>query len=67
MVYIFGFFGFVMGFAVGLGTINVLLRKYSVKEIRSNKSFKWKYGTLVWFFGLFGGWIGVWLYNHYFL
>lgn len=67
MLYIFGFFGFIFGFAIGLGTINVLLRQYSAKEIQENPSFKWKYGSIVWFFGVFGGWIGVWLFNNYFL
>lgn len=67
MVYIFGIFGFVLGFAVGLGTINVLLRHYSAKEIQANKSFKWKYGLIVWLFAIFGGWLGVWLYHNHFL
>jgi hypothetical protein len=67
VVYIFGFFGFVMGFAIGLGSINVMLRHYSSKEIQANKSFKWTYGAVVWIFAAFGGWIGVWLYHNYFL
>lgn len=67
MVYIFGFFGFVLGFAIGLGMINVLLRRYSAKEIQANKSFKWKYGTAVWLFALFGGWFGIWLYHNHFI
>ena len=66
MVYIFGFFGFVMGFGIGLGVINVMLRHYSTKEIQENKSFKWTYGLAVWGFAAIGGWIGVWLYNQNF-
>lgn len=67
MVYIFGFVGFVMGFGVGLGMINVALRYKSKEEIRSDPSLKWKYGPWAWVFGGLGSWLGVWIYNHYFL
>jgi len=67
MVYIFGIFGFVLGFAIGLGAINVLLRHYSTKQIQENRSFKWKYGLIVWLLAFFGGWAGVWIYYNHFL
>lgn len=67
MVYIFGLFGLVMGFGVGLGVINVLLRHYSVKQIKENPSMRWKYGVLVWIFAGLGSWSGIWIYNNYFL
>lgn len=67
MVYIFAFFGLVMGFGIGLGFINVLLRHYSVKQIKESPSMRWKYGALVWIVAGFGCWAGIWIYNNYFL
>ena len=67
MVYIFSFFGFMMGFAVGLGTINVLLRRRSNSEIEKDKSLRWTYGVAVWIFAALGGWLGFWFYNNSFL
>ena len=67
MVYIFGFFGFVMGFGVGLGVINVLLRHRSKKEIEEDTSLRWTYGLAVWVFAALGGWLGAWIHNNYFL
>lgn len=66
MVYIFAFIGFVTGFAIGLGIVNVILRKKSIDEIKANKSYKWKYGLLVWFMGFIGLRIAVITYNAYF-
>jgi len=66
MVYLFGIIGFVTGFAIGLGVINVILRKKSIDEIKKNKSYRWKYGLLVWFFGFIGCRIGIILFNTYF-
>lgn len=66
MVYVFGFFGFVMGFAIGLGVINVLLRNYPKEEIQDNKAFR-IYSIAVWIFAIFGGWLGVWVHNNHFL
>lgn len=63
MVYIFGFFGFMIGFGVGLGIINVILRNRSIEEIRTDKTAKWKYGVVVWFVAILGAYIGVWIYN----
>ena len=65
MVYIFGFFGFAMGFAVGLGVINVMLRHRSTEEIKKDKSLKWTYGVGVWIMAALGGWLGVWIYNNH--
>ena len=64
MVYIFGIIGLVFGFSVGLGTINVILRNRSKKEIQEDSSLRWKYGLLVWLIAGFGCWIGIYLYNH---
>jgi hypothetical protein len=66
VVYIFGFFGFIMGFAVGLGIINVLLRQRSVEEIKKEKSLRWTYGLAVWGIAAIGAWLGVTIYNNYF-
>ncbi|MEM8833314.1 MAG: hypothetical protein AAGB32_02120 [Pseudomonadota bacterium] len=66
MVYIFALVGFVMGFAVGLGTINVLLRNRSIEDVKKDKQAKWKYGLLVWAFGFIGGYIGIFIHNNYF-
>lgn len=67
MVYIFSLFGFMMGFGIGLGTINVLLRKRSKQEIQEDKSLVWTYGLIVWVVAGLGGWLGFWIYNNHFL
>ncbi len=67
MVYIFSIFGLLMGFGVGLGVINVILRNATKDQIENDKSLIWKYGSLVWLFALGGGWLGYWVYNHNFL
>lgn len=66
MVYIFAFVGIISGFAIGLGVINVALRHYTMKEIKADKSLKWKSGLSVWIFAGFGGWLGTTIYNNYF-
>lgn len=66
MVYLFAIFGFVTGFAIGLGIINVILRKKSIDEIKADPKNKWKYGVLVWVMGFIGCRIGVILFNTYF-
>lgn len=66
MVYIFALIGLAMGFGIGLGIINVLLRHKSIKTIKSDTSLRWTYGLLVWVFAGFGAWAGVWLHNIYF-
>lgn len=66
MIYLFGIVGAIVGFSIGLGTINVMLRNVPKEKLQSDQSIKWKYGLLVWgFFGL-GGWLGVWIYNNHF-
>lgn len=67
MVYIFSILGFVTGFAIGIGTINVILRRHSNDDLAQDKSLRWKYGTLVWVFSGIGGYLGFWLYQNYFL
>ncbi|MCI5060910.1 MAG: hypothetical protein MRY79_07550 [Alphaproteobacteria bacterium] len=66
-VYIFGLFGFVMGFGVGLGVINVFLRHYSNEKIKNDKSLRWTYGLAVWVFAALGAWLGIWLYHNSFI
>lgn len=66
MVYIFGFVGFVFGFAVGLGLINVMLRHRKISEVRADKSSRFIYGLAVWGLGGMGTYIGVFIYNNYF-
>lgn len=67
MVYIFGLFGFVMGFGVGLGIINVLLRHRSTEEIKQSKSLRWTFGIAVWGVSAIGAWLGVSIYNNFIL
>ncbi len=66
MVYIFGFIGFIFGFAIGLGVINVLLRNHKISEIKQNKSVRWIYGLTVWGLSGLGSYIGVIIYGNYF-
>ena len=66
MVYIFVLCGFMMGFGIGLGTLNVMLRHRSKKEIKEDASLKW-YGLVAWGFALCGGVLGYWVYQHNFL
>ena len=66
MVYLFGFFGFVFGFAIGLGLINVLLRHKSMEDIKKDKTAKWKYGLLVWLMSAIGAWAGISVFRFYF-
>ena len=55
-----------VGFSIGLGTINVLLRRRSKLEIEEDKSLRWTYGIAVWIFAGLGGWFGFWFYNNNF-
>lgn len=67
MVYLITLIGFMLGFGIGLGTINVLLMKRTKKEIQEDTNLRWKYGTLVWVLAIMGGFLGYWLFNqHYF-
>ncbi|MEM6812144.1 MAG: hypothetical protein AAF549_06730 [Pseudomonadota bacterium] len=66
MVYIFGFFGFAMGFGVGLGVINVMLRNRSMNDIKKDSKAKWVYGPMVWVFAAIGGYLGVFIHNNYY-
>ncbi len=66
MVYLFTVIGFVFGFSVGLGSINVALRYKTKEEIKNDKSLRWKYGVMVWVFALIGGFFGHSIYNNYF-
>ena len=63
MIFIYGFFGFLIGFALGLGTANVLLRNKSKEELKNNKALIWTYGLGVWVMGIIGSVIGLWIFN----
>lgn len=64
MVYVFALIGFAIGFGVGLGVINVLLRHYTKKQLETDPSLRWRYGLTVWIFAGLGAWLGVWLHNY---
>ena len=64
MIFIYGFFGFLIGFGLGLGTANVLLRNKPKEELKNNKSLIWTYGLGVWIMGGIGGVVGVWIFNN---
>jgi hypothetical protein len=67
MVYLFGTIGFLGGFALGLGIINMFLRAYNGRELVENKQLRWTYGLAVWLFAGLGAWAGVQIYHqHYF-
>lgn len=66
MVYLFGFLGFVLGFAAGLFVINLFLRTYKAAELIENRSLRWTYGVAVWIIAALGATAGVWLYNRSF-
>lgn len=65
MVYLYGIIGFIAGFSLGLGVINVMTRSYSSRELLNNKSLRWTYGLFVWLFAGIGGYGGVWLFNNH--
>lgn len=67
MVYIFTLFGFLIGFGIGLGTANVLLRNKTKDEILKDQSIRWKYGSLIWIFGFVGAWLGLIIHNNIYL
>lgn len=63
MIFIYGFFGFLIGFGIGLGFANVMLRRKTKNELQDDKSLAWTYGLGVWGFAILGGVVGVWIYN----
>lgn len=67
MVYLFALIGLIMGFGIGLGLINVLLRNKTVSEIKQNRAQKTFYGLLVWVFAFIGLIIGIILHNAFYL
>lgn len=66
MVYLFGAIGFVFGFAIGVGLINVILMRVPKDQLQKDKSLRWKYGTLVWVISALGTWAGVTIHSHFF-
>jgi hypothetical protein len=67
MVYVFGFIGFVLGFAAGLFIINMFLKGYRGRDLLNNRSLKYTYGLAVWIIAALGAWGGVWFYNRTFI
>lgn len=63
MIYVFGIFGLVLGFAAGMFVIQMFLRNYKPEELVKDKSLRWTYGLAVWIFAGLGAWAGVWLYQ----
>ena len=63
MVYLYGIIGFIGGFALGLGVINMFLRSYTGRELMENKNLRWTYGLAVWLFAGLGAWAGVKLFQ----
>ena len=63
MIFIYGFFGFLIGFGIGLGFANVMLRRKTKEQLKADKSLAWTYGLGVWACGIIGGLAGVWIYN----
>lgn len=66
MVYLFGFLGFALGFAVGLGVINVLLRNRTVSEVKKDRSARTVYGLFVWLCAVVGVFLGLWAHSMFF-
>jgi len=66
MVYLFALIGFAFGFAIGLGTINVILRNIPKENLTTDSKLRWKYGLLVWGMSFLGAWIGIYIFNHHF-
>lgn len=67
MVFIFAFFGFLLGFAFSLGFANVKLRNKTKEQIQTETSLRWTYGIGIWLVGLTGGALGVWIHNHFYI
>ena len=67
MIYVVATFGFISGFALGMGIISALTRKYSGEELLTNKGLKWKYGAIVWVSAFAASASAVWLYQEYYL
>ena len=62
MVYLFAALGFIFGFSVGLGLINVILRRRSIRDIQKDTRSKWLYGSAVWIFAFAGLFLGTYLH-----
>ncbi|MCD8571064.1 MAG: hypothetical protein LRY76_06015 [Alphaproteobacteria bacterium] len=58
-----GIIGFLGGFAVGQMVLFFLLRHKTREELLSDKSLKWKYGTINWAFAILGAWFMVESYH----
>lgn len=59
MTYFYAGAGFVLGWAFGLFLISLFLKKYSKKELITDKSLHYKYGMVPWIFAAIGLWLGL--------
>ncbi len=66
MVYLVGFFGFVIGFFSGQMLLLSLLKDRPKKDLLENKTVRWTYGILNWVMAGIGAYSFVFLYQHYF-
>ena len=56
--------GLIIGFALGLGILNVLLKDKTKQELKTDKALQRKYGSLGWAVALLGALAGWWLANY---
>jgi len=64
MVFIYGFCGFLIGFAIGLGIVNVMLMKKTKQQLKEDRSLAKVYGGAVWFLAFVGAYVGYWLFKN---
>jgi len=65
MVYVCGIIGFVLGFAVGIGIINLFLHNRPRADLMHNKSLRWTYGLPVWILAGASSWVATQIYHHF--
>lgn len=65
MIYVFGIFGFVSGFALGQMVLYFLLRHISRDELLNNQNLRWTYGIMNWLIAALGSYSCVVLYQSY--
>jgi hypothetical protein len=63
MVYLLGFFGFCAGFYAGLMMLKPALRRYSNRDLVSDKALARKVGWIPWAMALLGLALGIYGYD----
>lgn len=56
--------GLLIGFGLGLGVLNVLLRDKTKQDLKTDKGLQRKYGALGWGVALLGALAGWWLADY---